>query len=78
MLFCGRLLWPSGLEDVELRIGDSTFHANRQQRSLGRLRTWLNAGQPGQIACAAGLGVLRGAKLVERGSVAIDTAIARN
>jgi hypothetical protein len=78
VLFCGRLLWPRGLEDVEMRISDSTFHASRQQRSVGRLRTWLIAGQPAQIACAAGLGVLRGAKLVERGSVAIDTLIARN
>ena len=78
VLFCGRLLWPRGLEDVEMRIGDSTFHASRQQRSVGRLRTWLQPGQPAQIACAAGLGVLRGVKLVERGNVAIDTAIARN
>ena len=78
MLFCGRLLWPRGLEDVEIRIGDSTFHASRQQRSVGRLRGWLGAGQPAQIACAAGLGMLRGAKLVERGNVAIDTLIARN
>ena len=78
VLFCGRLLWPRGLEDVEMRIGDSTFHASRQQRSVGRLRGWLGAEQPAQIACAAGLGVLRGAKLVERGSVAIDTLIARN
>ena len=78
MLFCGRLLWPRGLEDVEMRIGDSTFHASRQRRSVGRLRTWLQPGQPAQIACAAGLGVLRGVKLVERGNVAIDTAIARH
>ena len=77
VLFCGRLLWPSGCSDVELRIGDSTFHASRQKRSLKRLRAWLRPGQPGHIACAAGLGVLRGAKLVERGSVAIDTLIAR-
>ena len=78
VLFCGRLLWPRGLEDVEIRIGDSTFHASRQQRSVWRLRGWLGAGQPAQIACAAGLGLLRGAKLVERGNVAIDTLMARN
>ena len=78
VLFCGRLLWPRGLEDVEMRIGDSTFHASRQQRSVGRLKAWLKPGQPAQIACAAGLGVLRGIKLVERGNVAIDTVIARN
>ena len=60
-----------------MRIGDSTFHASRQQRSVGRLRTWLQPGQPAQIACAAGLGVLRGVKLVERGNVAIDTLMAR-
>jgi hypothetical protein len=77
-LFCGRLLWPSGCSDVELRIGDSTFHASRQKRSLQRLRAWLRPGQPAQIACAAGLGVLRGAKLVEAGSVALDTATALN
>ena len=78
VLFCGRLLWPSGSSDVELRIGDSTFHASRQKRSLQRLRAWLRPGQPAQIACAAGLGVLRGAKLVEAGSVALDTATALN
>ena len=78
VLFCGRLLWPSGPIDVEMRIGDSTFHASRQQRSVGRLRTWLQPWQPAQIACAAGLGVLRGVKLVERGNVAIDTLMARN
>ena len=61
-----------------MRISDSTFHASRQQRSVGRLKAWLQPGQPAQIACAAGLGVLRGVKLVERGNVAIDTAIARN
>ncbi len=78
VLFCGRLLWPSGSSDVELRIGDSTFHASRQKRSLKRLRAWLRPGQPAQIACAAGLGVLRGAKLVEPGSVALDTAMTLN
>ena len=78
VLFCGRLLWPSGCSDVELRIGDSTFHASRQKRSLKRLRAWLRPGQPAQIACAAGLGVLRGAKLVEPGSVALDTAMTLN
>ena len=78
VLFCGRLLWSRGVEDVEMRISDSTFHASRQQRSVGRLKAWLQPGQPVQIACAAGLGVLRGVKLVERGNVAIDTLMARN
>ena len=78
VLFCGRLLWPCGPLNVEMRIGDSTFHASRQRRSLERLRAWLNPGQPAQIACAAGLGALRGAKLVESGSAALQTAVELN
>ena len=78
VLFCGRLLWPCGPLNVEMRIGDSTFHASRQRRILERLRAWLNPGQPAQIACAAGLGLLRGAKLVESGSAALQAAVDLN
>ena len=77
VLFSGRLLWPRSDGGVELRQTPSTFHGPRQQRSLERLRTWLGVEQPAQIACAAGLGPLRGAKLVERGSEALQQASRR-
>ena len=45
-----------------------TFHWGRQLRSLERLRRWLPPGSPDWIASGAGLGALRGPKLVERGA----------
>jgi hypothetical protein len=44
------------------------FHWPRQLRSLARLRQWLPSGSPEWIASGAGLGALRGAKLVHGGS----------
>ena len=76
VLFCGRLLWPTAAGGVELRQTESTFHGPRQRRSLQRLSQWLGPDQPAQIACAAGLGPLRGAKLVESGAAALRAAIA--
>ena len=76
VLFCGRLLWPTATGGVELRQTESTFHGPRQRRSLQRLSQWLGPDQPAQIACAAGLGPLRGAKLVESGAAALRAAIA--
>ena len=76
VLFCGRLLWPTAAGGVELRQTESTFHSPRQRRSLQRLSQWLGPDQPAQIACAAGLGPLRGAKLVESGAAALQAAIA--
>ena len=77
VLFSGRLLWPRSDGGVELRQTASTFHGPRQLRSLERLTTWLGDGQPAQIACAAGLGPLHGAKLVERGATALQQALVR-
>ncbi len=63
-LFCGRLLVPvapARLAPLRLR---GTFHWGRQLRSLERLRRWLPSGSPRWIASGAGLGALRGPKLV--------------
>jgi hypothetical protein len=68
-LFCGRLLVPLAPGRVGPLPGRRTFHAPRQLRSLARLVQWLPAGSPEWIASGAGLGALRGEKLVERGSV---------
>ena len=45
-----------------------SFHWPRQLRSLEQLRQWLPAGSPGWIASGAGLGALRGEKLLLEGS----------
>jgi glyoxylase-like metal-dependent hydrolase (beta-lactamase superfamily II) len=63
-LFCGRLLVPvAPARLAPLRHG-GTFHWGRQLRSLERLRRWLPPGSPEWIATGAGLGALRGPKLV--------------
>jgi glyoxylase-like metal-dependent hydrolase (beta-lactamase superfamily II) len=67
-LFCGRLLVPLApgrLGPLPTRL---TFHAPRQLRSLERLRQWLPAGSPDWIASGAGLGALRGGKVVDGGA----------
>ena len=72
VLFCGRLLWPTAAGGVCARPSDNNFHWPRLQRSLEQLQAWLPSGSPGQIACAAGLGPLAGAKLVEHGARALQ------
>ena len=67
-LFCGRLLVPVGPGRLEPLIGRQTFHAPRQLRSVERLRRWLPSGSPQWIASGAGLGSLRGDKLVFGGA----------
>jgi glyoxylase-like metal-dependent hydrolase (beta-lactamase superfamily II) len=67
-LFCGRLLVPVGPARVAPLRQRGTFHWGRQLRSIGRLREWLPPGSPGWIASGAGLGALRGEKLVEQGA----------
>ncbi len=67
-LFCGRLLVPLApgrLGPLRTRL---TFHWPRQLRSLARLRQWLPPGSPAWIATAAGLGALRGERLVTGGA----------
>jgi glyoxylase-like metal-dependent hydrolase (beta-lactamase superfamily II) len=67
-LFCGRLLVPVGPARLAPLRRRGTFHWGRQLRSLERLCRWLPSGSPDWIASGAGLGALRGPKLVERGS----------
>jgi hypothetical protein len=67
-LFCGRLLVPVGPGRLAPLRTRRCFHWPRQLRSLARLRHWLPSGSPDWIASGAGLGALRGAKLVHGGS----------
>jgi hypothetical protein len=67
-LFCGRLLVPLAPGRVGPLRRPGTFHWPRQLRSLERLRRWLPAGSPEWIASGAGLGALRGEKLVPAGA----------
>jgi glyoxylase-like metal-dependent hydrolase (beta-lactamase superfamily II) len=67
-LFCGRLLVPLApgrLTPLRSRPG---FHGPRQLCSLARLRGWLPSGSPDWIASGAGLGALRGERLVQAGA----------
>jgi len=72
LLFCGRLLSPlaPGLAGP-LRTSRS-FHWSRWLRSLEQLRRWLPPEAPGWLASGAGLGALRGEKLVPEGRRVID------
>ena len=67
-LFCGRLLVPLAPGRLGPLRTRRTFHWPRQLRSLARLRQWLPSGSPAWIATAAGLGALRGDKLVNDGA----------
>jgi glyoxylase-like metal-dependent hydrolase (beta-lactamase superfamily II) len=67
-LFCGRLLVPLAPERLGPLRRSGTFHWPRQLQSLERLRQWLPAGSPDWIASGAGLGALRGAKLLHNGA----------
>ncbi|MCP9915227.1 MBL fold metallo-hydrolase [Cyanobium sp. ATX 6F1] len=66
-LFCGRLLVPTGVNQLAPLRTARTFHWPRQRRSLERLRRWLPPGAPDWIASGAGLGALRGEKLISGG-----------
>jgi glyoxylase-like metal-dependent hydrolase (beta-lactamase superfamily II) len=63
-LFCGRLLVPVGPGALAPLRRRNTFHWSRQVASVERLRRWLPAGSPGWIASGAGLGALRGGRIV--------------
>jgi glyoxylase-like metal-dependent hydrolase (beta-lactamase superfamily II) len=67
-LFCGRLLVPLAPGRLGPLRRPGTFHWPRQLRSLERLRQWLPAGSPEWIASGAGLGALRGEKLLHGGA----------
>lgn len=67
VLFCGRLLAPVGPARLAPLRTSRTFHWPRQLHSLERLRRWLAASGPTApiwLASGAGLGALRGAKVV--------------
>jgi len=63
-LFCGRLLVPVGPGALAPLRRRSTFHWPRQLASLERLIRWLPPESPGWIASGAGLGALRGGRIV--------------
>ena len=64
LLFCGRLLTPLAPGRLgPLRHG-RTFHWPRQLGSLQRLRGWIPSDARPQLASGAGLGALRGERLV--------------
>lgn len=67
-LFCGRLLVPVGPGALAPLRRRSTFHWPRQLASLERLIRWLPPGSPGWIASGAGLGGLRGGRIVTGGA----------
>lgn len=67
-LFCGRLLVPLAPGQLGPLRRPGTFHWPRQLRSIERLRQWLPAGSPDWIASGAGLGALRGEKLLHGGA----------
>lgn len=67
-LFCGRLLVPVAPGALAPLRHAGTFHWPRQLSSIEALRTWLHEGSPAWIATGAGLGALRGERLVKNGS----------
>lgn len=64
VLFCGRLLSPLGPGRAGPLRTSRSFHWGRWLRSLERLQGWLPAGAPAWLASGAGLGALRGEKLI--------------
>jgi glyoxylase-like metal-dependent hydrolase (beta-lactamase superfamily II) len=72
VLFCGRLLSPLGPSQVGPLRTSRSFHWRRWLLSLERLQAWLPPGSPGWLASGAGLGALRGAKLIPEARHRID------
>ena len=72
LLFCGRLLSPLAPGQMGPLRTSRSFHWGRWLRSLERLRDWLPAEAPAWLASGAGLGALRGEKLVPEGRRLID------
>ena len=72
LLFCGRLLSPLAPGQAGPLRTSRSFHWGRWLRSLDQLRRWLPAGMPGWLASGAGLGALRGDKLIGQGRGVID------
>ena len=72
VLFCGRLLSPTGPGAAAPLPTARSFHWGRWQRSLKTLKAWLPQGSPGWIASGAGLGALAGEKLIGPGRPLLD------
>ena len=72
LLFCGRLLSPLAPGLLGPLRTSRSFHWGRWLRSLKGLRGWLPPDAPGWLASGAGLGALRGEKLVPDGRRVID------
>jgi len=72
VLFCGRLLSPTGPGAAAPLPTARSFHWGRWQRSLKKLKAWLPQGSPRWIASGAGLGALAGEKLIGPGRPLLD------
>lgn len=72
LLFCGRLLVPVAPGRLLPIRSRTCFHWPRQVRSIDRLRRWLPQDSPEWIASGAGLGALRGGKLVPQARQLLD------
>ena len=72
LLFCGRLLSPLAPGQTGPLRTSRSFHWGRWLLSLERLRAWLPPQSPGWLASGAGLGALRGAKLIADGRRQIE------
>ena len=72
VLFCGRLLSPTGPGAAAPLATARSFHWGRWQRSLKTLKAWLPQGSPRGIASGAGLGALAGEKLIGPGRPLLD------
>jgi len=72
-LFCGRLLVPVGPGSLAPLRRRNTFHWPRQVASVEQLLRWLPAGSPGWIASGAGLGALRGERIVTGAAALLAT-----
>ena len=64
LLFCGRLLTPLSPGCLGPLRNGRTFHWPRQLRSLQELGRWIPADASPDLASGAGLGALRGERLV--------------
>jgi glyoxylase-like metal-dependent hydrolase (beta-lactamase superfamily II) len=72
VLFCGRLLSPTGPGAAAPLPTARSFHWGRWQHSLKKLKAWLPQGSPRWIASGAGLGALAGEKLIGPGRPLLD------
>ena len=72
VLFCGRLLSPTGPGAAAPLRTARSFHWGRWQRSLERLKAWLPQESPNWIASGAGLRALGGEKLIGPGRPLLD------